>query len=70
MADMPADWTAVLDDMATAFSEGDNARGEELFMLALDAGAPWDVSTAAVAQALTQRGRVVAPPASPLVAPA
>jgi hypothetical protein len=46
-------WHAVLSIMSEAFSTGDNQRGEELLWSALDAGAPWDVATASVANALS-----------------
>jgi hypothetical protein len=55
MADATADWSVVLSAMSDAFSTGDNARGEELLVSALDLGAPWDLATATVAQALSQR---------------
>jgi hypothetical protein len=42
--------------MSDAFSTGDNPRGEELLISALDLGAPWDLATATVAQALSARG--------------
>jgi hypothetical protein len=53
MADATADWSTVLSTMSDAFSAGDNRRGEELLVLALDRGAPWDVATSAVARALS-----------------
>ena len=56
MADATADWTVVLSVMSDAFSTGDNSRGEELLVSALDLGAPWDLATATVAQALSRRG--------------
>jgi hypothetical protein len=52
MADATADWNAALTTMSEAFIAGDNRRGEELLTFALDVGAPWDVATSAVAQAL------------------
>jgi hypothetical protein len=55
MADATADWKSTLTLMTDAFGAGDNGRGEELLTLALDVGAPWDVATAAVAQALSIR---------------
>ena len=53
MADATADWSAALTLMSDAFIAGDNSRGEELFTLALDGGAPWDVATSMVARALS-----------------
>jgi hypothetical protein len=41
--------------MSEAFAAGDNQRGEELLTYALDVGAPWDVATSTVAQALISR---------------
>ena len=55
MADATADWRAALDTMSDAFAAGDNQRGEELLVLALDVGAPWDVATSTVAQVLSAR---------------
>lgn len=55
MADAAADWSVVLTVMSDAFSTGDNSRGEELLVSALDLGAPWDLATATVAQALSRR---------------
>ena len=55
MADAAADWRVVLSAMSDAFSTGDNSRGEELLVAALDLGAPWDLATATVAQALSLR---------------
>jgi hypothetical protein len=55
MADAAADWRVVLSVMSDAFSTGDNSRGEELLVSALDLGAPWDLATATVAQALSVR---------------
>ena len=55
MADATADWSAVLIEMSSAFCAGDNQRGEGLLLYALDAGAPWDVATSAVARALSVR---------------
>lgn len=55
MTDATADWTLVLTAMSDAFSTGDNPRGEELLISALDLGAPWDLATATVAQALSVR---------------
>ena len=55
MADATADWRAALTIMSDAFIAGDNQRGEELLSLALDGGAPWDVATSTVAQALSAR---------------
>ncbi|MGE3271573.1 MAG: hypothetical protein AB7P40_22675 [Chloroflexota bacterium] len=55
MADAAADWSAVLSAMSDAFSTGDNPRGEELLVSALDLGAPWDLATTTVAQALSLR---------------
>lgn len=52
MMNAAADWKAVLSVMSDAFSTGDNPRGEELLWTALDAGAPWDIATSTVAQAL------------------
>jgi hypothetical protein len=52
MADATADWKATLTTMSEAFIAGDNRRGEELLAFALGIGAPWDVATSAVAQAL------------------
>jgi hypothetical protein len=52
MADATADWTDALVVMSEAFLAGDNPRGEELLGFALDVGAPWDVATSTVAQAL------------------
>ncbi|MFN8637455.1 MAG: hypothetical protein U0893_26690 [Chloroflexota bacterium] len=54
MADLTATWSSVLTEMSEAFSVGDNPRGEELLGRALDGGAPWDVVTTAVANALTR----------------
>jgi hypothetical protein len=70
MADATADWTTVLSDMSTAFSAGDNPRGEELLASALDLGAPWDVVTTTAAQALSQRVRVGRLPSPSSAAPA
>lgn len=56
MADATADWRVVLTAMSDAFSTGDNSRGEELLVSALDLGAPWDLATATVARALSLRG--------------
>ena len=55
MADAAADWRVVLSAMSDAFSTGDNLRGEELLVAALDLGAPWDLATATVAQVLSLR---------------
>ena len=55
MADATADWRAALTVMSDAFVAGDNQRGEELLSLALEGGAPWDVATSMVAQALSAR---------------
>ena len=55
MADATADWRATLTLMSEAFRMGDNGRGEELLTVALDVGAPWDVATSTVAQALSSR---------------
>ena len=55
MADAAADWRAALHVMSEAFRAGDNQRGEELLGFALDEGAPWDVATSTVAQALSLR---------------
>jgi hypothetical protein len=55
MADATADWKAALLQMSDAFGAGDNRRGEELLAHALDGGAPWDVATSTVAQALSVR---------------
>ena len=55
MADAAADWRVVLSAMSDAFSTGDNSRGEELLVSALDLGAPWDLATATVAQVLSLR---------------
>ena len=55
MADATADWRATLAMMTDAFGAGDNGRGEELLAIALEVGAPWDVATATVAQALSLR---------------
>jgi len=55
MADATADWNTVLSAMSAAFSTGDNPRGEELLVSALDLGAPWDLATSTVAQALSLR---------------
>jgi hypothetical protein len=54
MTDAAADWRTVVSTMAAAYHAGDNARGEELLGSALDLGAPWDVITAAAAQALIE----------------
>ncbi|MGE3911135.1 MAG: hypothetical protein AB7K36_17385 [Chloroflexota bacterium] len=63
MADATADWKSVLAAMSDAFSIGDNPRGEELLISALDLGAPWDLATATAAQALSVRGTLSALPA-------
>jgi hypothetical protein len=55
MTDATADWSAALSVMSEAFAAGDNQRGEELLTYALDVGAPWDVATSTVAQALISR---------------
>jgi hypothetical protein len=55
MADATADWKFVLAAMSDAFSTGDNPRGEELLVSALDLGAPWDLATSTAAQALSRR---------------
>jgi hypothetical protein len=69
MADATADWRSVLTAMSDAFSSGDNPRGEELLISALDLGAPWDLATATVAQALSAYG-VPARASLPVAAPA
>jgi hypothetical protein len=53
MADATADWSSVLSAMSDAFKAGDNQRGEELLVTALDLGAPWDTATSTVASALS-----------------
>jgi hypothetical protein len=68
MADATADWSAALAAMSDAFVTGDNRRGEELLTFALDVGAPWDLATATVAQALN--ARLVAQSATHAVSPA
>lgn len=70
MVDDPADWRAVLATMSDAFLTGDNRRGEELLTLALDAGAPWDVVTSTVAQALTARALATKAASTAVIAPA
>jgi hypothetical protein len=55
MVDVFADWKQTLVLMSEAFQLGDNSRGEELLGTALEVGAPWDVATATVAQALSAR---------------
>lgn len=55
MTDATADWKFALIVMSDAFRAGDNQRGEELLSIALDGGAPWDVATSTVAQALCAR---------------
>lgn len=52
MADAAAPWATTISAMSFAFLAGDNADGEELLLAALNLGAPWDVTTAAAAQAL------------------
>jgi hypothetical protein len=52
MADAVAHWTTTIGAMALAFGAGDNPRGEELLLTALDLGALWDVVTTAAARAL------------------
>jgi len=54
MADAAAHWTTTISVMASAFGAGDNPRGEELLLTALDLGAPWDVVTTAAARALIE----------------
>ena len=56
MTDATADWSVVLTAMSEACGAGDNPRGEELLWSALDLGAPWDLATSTVAQALSRRG--------------
>jgi hypothetical protein len=70
MADATADWRAALTMMSDAFRIGDNCRGEDLLTFALDAGAPWDVATSTVAQALGSRATTVRPVSLPEAAPA
>jgi len=55
MMDAAADWKLALTLMSEAFRLGDNGRGEELLSYALDEGAPWDVATSTVAQAVSGR---------------
>ena len=54
MADAAVPWATTISTMASAFLAGDNAGGEELLLAALDLGTPWDVATAAAAQALDE----------------
>ena len=54
MADAATPWVTAISAMTLAFLGGDNADGEELLLAALDLGAPWDVATAAAAQALVE----------------
>ena len=70
MADAAADWSVVLTAMSDAFSTGDNSRGEELLVSALDLGAPWDVATFTAARALSSRLMPSSQPPSATAAPA
>jgi hypothetical protein len=70
MADATADWNAALTTMSEAFIAGDNRRGEELLTFALDVGAPWDVATSAVAQALRSHRMLANLPHTATPAPA
>jgi len=70
MADATADWRAALTMMSDAFRIGDNSRGEDLLTFALDAGAPWDVATSTVAQALSSRATTLPHVDLPEAAPA
>jgi len=56
--------------MSDAFRIGDNSRGEDLLTFALDAGAPWDVATSTVAQALSSRATTLPHVDLPEAAPA
>jgi len=70
MADATADWRAALTVMSEAFLAGDNQRGEELLTFALDVGAPWDIATATVAEALSSRWTPSSVPSPGVLAPA